>query len=159
MKQENININYERLSYSEIGQELRTLYEKALDAGGKAYSPYSNFKVGAAVKLENGKIITGNNQENSAYPSGLCAERVAVFYANSFYPDVPVTDLFIIAINSENDITENPVTPCGSCRQVLRETEVRYRKKINIFLAGKQEIIKFIGVLPLLPLAFDNDSL
>ncbi len=159
MKQEQLHIQYQRLNYQEIPENVRELVEHARDAISRAYAPYSQFRVGAAVRLKNGVIITGNNQENVAYPSGLCAERVALFYANAKYPDVPVVDLLVMAESGENGITEQPVSPCGSCRQVLQETELRYNKDIKVMLAGKEEVWIFENGSQLLPLNFTDDFL
>lgn len=124
----------------------------------QAYAPYSGFCVGAAILLDNGKIITGNNQENSAYPSGLCAERVTMFYANANYPDSAVKT---IAISAQKDgvLVEEPVKPCGGCRQALAEAEVRFQKPIRIILDGNGKILVLIGVESLLPLSFSKKSL
>jgi cytidine deaminase len=125
---------------------------------GQAYAPYSGFHVGAAVLLENGLIVSGNNQENSAYPSGLCAERVALFYANANYPDSGVKTIAISA--AKNDVLVNePVKPCGSCRQALAETEVRFKAPIRIILDGQDGILVLNGVESLLPLSFSNKAL
>ena len=104
------------------------LVNQSREAAKRAYAPYSKFQVGAAVLLENGEIITGTNQENAAYPSGLCAERVAVFYANSKYPDVPVIAIAVTAFTN-NKFVQTPIPPCGSCRQVLTETETKNQKQ------------------------------
>ncbi|MEA3446846.1 MAG: cytidine deaminase [Bacteroidota bacterium] len=157
MKQEELHIHYQRYNYQEIPKNVNELLEHARDAIKRAYAPYSKFRVGAAVRLENGVIITGNNQENVAYPSGLCAERVALFYANAKYPDIPVVDLLIMAESGDNGITEQPVSPCGSCRQVLQETELRYNKDIRVMLAGKEEVWIFENGSQLLPLNFTDD--
>ncbi|MFW5805622.1 MAG: cytidine deaminase [Bacteroidales bacterium] len=159
MKQESLHINYQRYTYQEIPENVKELITHAKDAIQRAYAPYSKFRVGAALRLENGVIVTGNNQENVAYPSGLCAERVALFYANSKYPDVPVLDLLVMAESGENGITEQPVSPCGSCRQVLQETELRYNKDIKVMLAGKDEVWIFENGSQLLPLNFTDDFL
>jgi len=125
---------------------------------GQAYAPYSGFHVGAAVLLENGLIVSGNNQENSAYPSGLCAERVALFYANANYPDSGVKTIAISA--AKNDVLVNePVKPCGSCRQALAETEVRFKTPIRIILDGKDGILVLNGIESLLPLSFSKKAL
>jgi cytidine deaminase len=125
---------------------------------GQAYAPYSGFHVGAAVLLENGLIVSGNNQENSAYPSGLCAERVALFYANANYPDSGVKTIAISA--AKNDVLVNePVKPCGSCRQALAETEVRFKTPIRIILDGQDGILVLNGVESLLPLSFSKKAL
>ena len=134
------------------------MINKAKEQVTKAYAPYSGFHVGAAIELENGVIITGSNQENSAYPSGLCAERVAMFYANAQYPDIPVKTLAIAAYTNGNFISD-PVTPCGSCRQVLLETETRFEKNITILLYGTKNTYLLENVKQLLPLCFEKSSL
>ena len=145
-------------SINELSQEEQNLINESREAVKNAYAPYSKFQVGSAVLLENGKIITGTNQENAAYPSGLCAERVAVFYANSMYPDVPVKAVAVSAFTN-NEFTEKPVPPCGSCRQVISETETRFKKPIKIFLAGKTKIMVIENAKALLPLNFDDGFL
>ena len=124
----------------------------------QAYAPYSGFHVGAAVLLENGMIVTGNNQENSAYPSGLCAERVALFYANANHSDSAVKTIAISASKSGALVNE-PVKPCGSCRQALAETEVRFKTPIRIILDGQDGILVLNGVESLLPLSFSKKAL
>ena len=129
------------------------LAKSAMEAAGNAYAPYSSFYVGAAVLLENGKVFTGNNQENAVYPSGLCAERVALFYASSQYPDVPIKAIAIAAMK-EFRLQEEPVPPCGSCRQVLYETEVRGGKPLEVILYGSKKIQVISQAADLLPLPF-----
>jgi len=124
----------------------------------QAYAPYSGFHVGASVLLENGLIVSGNNQENSAYPSGLCAERVALFYANANYPDSGVKTIAISAAKNDVLVSE-PVKPCGSCRQALAETEVRFKTPIRIILDGQDGILVLNGVESLLPLSFSKKAL
>lgn len=143
---------------SDLNAEDNELLEKAKKITNNAYAPYSNFKVGAAVLLENGEIITGSNQENAAYPSGLCAERVALFWANSQYPDVAVKSIAIIA-QKNNKFIEKPVAPCGACRQVILETENRFKKDIKIILASSDKISVFENAHSLLPINFDKDAL
>ena len=123
-----------------------------------SYAPYSNFNVGAAVRMSNGEIVTGSNQENAASPSGLCAERVTMFYANSRYPNVAPKAL-AIATFVDGDFLEEPITPCGACRQVLLEREVRYGVNIDVLLYGKKGIYKISSVKDLLPLSFDRSML
>jgi cytidine deaminase len=134
------------------------LIQKARKAAGGAYAPYSKFRVGAAVLLENGEIVIGNNQENAAYPSGLCAERVALFYANASHPGVAVKAIAISAIDENGEVHES-VTPCGSCRQVMLESEYKFGKPIKIILDGAKKILVVEGVESLLPLSFKPDSL
>jgi len=158
MQKKTIETKFEIYSYEELDNTRQLLINKAKEQVQKAYAPYSGFHVGAAIELENGEIITGNNQENSAYPSGLCAERVAMFYANSQYPDVAVKTLAIAAYTN-GKFLEEPVTPCGSCRQVLLETEMRFEKNITILLYGTKEVYLIENVKQLLPLCFEKSSL
>lgn len=144
--------------FEELSQEFQQLIEKAKSQVNNAYAPYSGFQVGAAVMLENGEVFGANNQENSAYPSGLCAERVAMFYANAQYPNTPVTALAIAAYTNGKFLT-SPVTPCGSCRQVLIETEDRFEKDITVMLYGTEFVYLLENVKQLLPLRFDKSSL
>jgi len=145
-------------TFEELNIEYQQLITKAKEQVHKAYAPYSGFHVGAAIQLENGEIVCGNNQENSAYPSGLCAERVAMFYANAQFPEVAVKTLAIAAYTKGN-FMEEPITPCGSCRQVLLETEMRFEKDITILLYGKLHVYKLENVKQLLPLCFEKNSL
>src|ERR1035437_10269048 len=133
MQHKTIETNVTIYSFDELDKAKQKLINKAKEQVEKAYAPYSEFHVGAAIELENGEIFTGSNQENSAYPSGLCAERVAMFYANAQFPDVPVKTIAIAASTKDKFLT-NPITPRGSCRQVLLETEIRYKKNITILL-------------------------
>jgi cytidine deaminase len=136
----------------------QNLLLEAMRITGQAYAPYSGFHVGAAVLLENGLIVSGNNQENSAYPSGLCAERVALFYANANYPDSGVQTIAISAAK-RGVLVNEPVKPCGSCRQALAETEVRFKTPIRIILDGQDGILVLNGVESLLPLSFSKKAL
>lgn len=145
-------------AFEDYTETHRQLIEAARKAVNTSYSPYSHYRVGAAVLLENGIIISGSNQENAAYPSGLCAERTALFYANSQYPDVPVKAIAIIACNNE-DFTEDVCTPCGSCRQVLAEIETRYGQKIRILMCSKKQVYEVDSVEALLPFSFNKNSL
>lgn len=142
----------------ELPEKERDLVLAARAASENAYSPYSKFKVGAALLLENGEIITGNNQENADYTDGLCAERVALFYANANFPEVPVKIMAVTAKNSSGNIVEL-AKPCGSCRQALIETESRFNQKIQLFLDGRKKIYRIEGADNLLPLAFKPDEL
>jgi cytidine deaminase len=153
-----------KISYQEYKNtdELPVVYAglltEARRMAGQAYAPYSGFCVGAAVLLENNVIVTGNNQENAAYPSGLCAERTALFYANANYPDIPVEAIAISAKNQDGIIKES-VKPCGGCRQVMLETETRFNKQIKIILEGEHSILLLDGVDTLLPLSFKPSAL
>ncbi|MEI6755222.1 MAG: cytidine deaminase [Paludibacter sp.] len=145
-------------SFDELDSSKQQLINTAKEQVNKAYAPYSGFHVGAAVELENGKVFAASNQENSAYPSGLCAERVTIFYANAQYPDVPVKTIAITAF-TKGEFLKNPVTPCGSCRQVLLETEMRFEKDITVLLYGTDEIYQIDNIRELLPLCFEKTSL
>ncbi len=143
----------------ELTNEDNNLLKKAIEAKSKAYAPYSKFKVGAALLLKNGKIILGNNQENAAYPSGMCAERVAIWKAFSSYPNAIVKKIAITA-SSETFTLDKPVSPCGSCRQTLSEYEINQKEPIEILFMGEiGKIIKVNSLKTLLPFSFDNSFL
>lgn len=146
-------------SVEELPKEVQDLMEQAFEAREKSYSPYSKFRVGAAILLENGEVISGSNQENASYPAGLCAERTAIFYAGAKYPDVKIQKMALSA-RSLNHIVETPTPPCGSCRQAIAEYEVRQEQPIEIFFMGeKGKVVKARSVSDLLPLIFDNSYL
>ena len=145
-------------SCKEFSAEEQELIKKCKEAVKYSYAPYSKFNVGAAVLLANGEIISGSNQENVAYPSGLCAERVAIFYANSKFPDIPVKSIAITAF-TRNKYIENPVPPCGACRQVIIETETRFKTAIKIILVSRNKITVIEDAKILLPLNFNKNSL
>ena len=139
----------------ELSETDRLLVQKAQEATLRSYAPYSHFRVGASVQLEDGTIVTGTNQENAAYPSGLCAERTALFYANSQYPDQVVTALAIASRTENGTLCQSTISPCGACRQVMVETEKRFGKPIKILLCGTEEIYIAESAQCLLPLSFD----
>lgn len=144
---------------SELSDADRALINEAKEATYRSYSPYSHFSVGAAALLANGAIVTGCNQENAAFPSGQCAERTTLFYANAQYPDTPISALAIAARDTEG-FTAQPTPPCGACRQVILETEMRYHQPIRIILYGTEgTCIVERGVKDLLPLLFDASFL
>jgi cytidine deaminase len=145
-------------SSAELEKKMQELIENAKQAAEKAYAPYSKFKVGAAVLLENGEIIQGNNQENAAYPSGLCAERVAIFYANSKYPNVPIKSIAVTANTKEGFIKE-PIPPCGSCLQVMLESERRSENSIQVILYGSEKITIADSIRQFLPFNFNKEML
>ncbi|MEM6685922.1 MAG: cytidine deaminase [Bacteroidota bacterium] len=143
----------------ELPQHIQKLMQHAVEAREKAYAPYSKFKVGAAIRLENGVVVTGSNQENAAYPSGLCAERVAIFHAGAKYPNVKMLELFITA-TSEIHINKTPIPPCGACRQAIAEYEMRQDTPIEIYFMGAEgKIMKSNSLKDLLPLVFDKSYL
>lgn len=158
MQKKTVETSFTIYNFEELTTSYQNLINKAKEQVVKAYAPYSGFHVGAAIELENGEIFAGSNQENSAYPSGLCAERVAMFYANAQFPDVPVKTIAIAAFTNGNYLPE-PITPCGSCRQVLLETEMRFEKNISILLYGTQNVYLIENVKQLLPLCFEKSSL
>lgn len=158
MKQIDINISIESYQLDELSPQDQELVQAAIKATKNAYANYSRFYVGAALRLENGKIVIGANQENAAFPSGLCAERTAVFAAQANYPDSPIDTLAIVARN-EKGVLSNPITPCGACRQVILEIEDRYKKPIKILLYGTQKIYCVRSVKDLLPLSFVDDNM
>ena len=142
---------------AELPEEELRLMEAAIKATGQSYAPYSKFHVGAAALLEDGTIITGSNQENAAYPSGLCAERVALFHAGHQYPDMPVVALAIAAATNGRQVES--ISPCGACRQVLLEAEQRYGKPMKVLLCGTKEVVVAESAESLLPLCFGAKDL
>ena len=145
-------------TFDELNKAEQDLMTSAMEATTRSYAPYSKVSVGAAALLANGIVVTGTNQENAAYPSGLCAERTTLFYANSQYPDQPVLTL-AIAARTEKDFIDLPIPPCGACRQVILETEKRYKQPIRILLYGKKEIYEVKSICDLLPLSFDASAM
>jgi len=146
-------------SIKELSNEVQDLMEQAIEIRKKAYAPYSKFRVGAALLLDNGKIVLGSNQENAAYPSGLCAERVAIFYAGSVYPEAKILKMAITAA-SDNNQTKAPIPPCGSCRQSIAEYEIKQETPIEIYFMGEiGEVYKSTSLKNLLPFMFDKKFL
>lgn len=157
MKEIKLEICLEECKREELIEAERLLTERAIEAARKAYAPYSRFHVGAAALLANGEIVSGSNQENAAYPSGLCAERVTVFYAGAQYPESPIRTLAVTAmVNGE---LKDEISPCGACRQVLLEAEQRYGCPIRILLCGKEKVIALSSAADLLPLCFGKEDL
>lgn len=143
----------------ELSPDIISLIDQAATARNNSYSPYSEFSVGAAVLLDNNKVILGSNQENASYPSGLCAERTAVFYASSQYPEAKILKMAIVA-GSRIHRTMIPIPPCGACRQSIVEYEVKQNADIEIYFMGETgKIIKSHSITNLLPLVFDNSVL
>lgn len=160
MKKKIINIGFEEYDNpEEMSLEDKHLLNQAKSSIEHAHAPYSNFFVGAAVLLENGKIFTGSNQENVAYPSGLCAERVAVFYASSQYPEVPIKTIAVTGSAKHFNINR-PITPCGACRQVMAEYENKQKQPIRlIFSAENGKSLVFQNVESILPVMFKAEEL
>lgn len=153
MVEEIIRINYQKLKLEELSTTEQTLLKAALKATRQSYAPYSRFHVGAAVLMADGTILTGSNQENVAYPSGLCAERVTLFNASHQYPDGTIKALAITAVTGGKQV--KMVTPCGACRQVMVETESRQKEPMAIYLYGNEDIYKIGSAADLLPLSFN----
>ena len=153
MEHKTINITIKVCQPEELEADERALVETATEATRYSYAKYSHFNVGAALLLENGEVIKGCNQENSAYSVTMCAERSALFAAGARCPDVaPV--MIAIAARDENGLLEEPVTPCGSCRQAMVETELRYGRKLRILLYGTKYVYVLDGIESLMPLSF-----
>lgn len=155
---EKLELKTDILSYQmdELSAEERHLVEQAIEATRHSYAPYSHFCVGAAVRLDNGREVIGCNQENAAFPSGLCAERTALFAAGAQYPDAGVTMLAIAARGTDGELQAEPVAPCGACRQVIIESEKRAGHPIRILLYGTKAVYAIDGISPLLPLSFSE---
>jgi cytidine deaminase len=146
-------------SFEELLAEDKSLMNEAIKAKQNAYAPYSKFSVGAALLLDDGTVIKGNNQENAAYPSGMCAERVAIWNASSQYPNKKVIKLAISA-SSSSHVVKEPVAPCGACRQTLSEYEMKQKEPMEVIFMGEEgKVIKTSSVLDLLPIAFDKSFL
>ena len=156
MKSIQIEIPIQVYTYDELPVADRELVDAAREATYRSYAPYSHFSVGAAVRLANGEIVSGSNQENAAYPSGLCAERTTLFYANSRYPDQPIEALAIAARGVQGKFLPPPISPCGPCRQVMLETESRHSRTMRILLYGTEAIYELLRVGDLLPLSFNE---
>lgn len=158
MKEYNLTTKMHSYQWNELSEEQRELLRVAKEQTKHSYCPYSGFHVGAAAKLSNGVIIPGCNQENAAYPSGLCAERTALFAAGAQYPDQPVERL-AIACFTDGHFTAQPGSPCGACRQVMIETEHRYGGKMEVLLYGEDETFVVDSAADLLPLIFVSENL
>ena len=156
MTNKEIKIAYQEFqSLDELEAKDKELAQAAVEATELAYAPYSKFNVGAAVLFEDGVIIKGSNQENAAYPSGLCAERTALFYASASRPDKAMTAIAIAAAQN-GVLCETPATPCGACRQVMAQYQVKSGLPMMVLLVGAHKIWKFEKVDDLLPLIFDS---
>jgi len=158
MKEINLTTKIAVYLLEECSEVEKKLIESAKSATAKAYAPYSQFRVGAAVLLENGEIIAGNNQENAAYPSGLCAERTTLFFANASFPDQKVLAIAIAAWH-DGKFTHDVITPCGACRQVLLEAENRFHSSVKILMYSEEGIYVVPAVRDLLPLSFGDEML
>lgn len=160
MEQQQFAFSFEKYTSLEfLSEEDQDLLKKAIEIREKAYAPYSEFKVGAAILLEDGTVVTGNNQENAAYPSGLCAERVAIFHASAQYPDKKIVKIAISADSEKTKLTK-AVSPCGACRQSLYEYEHKQKEKIQIiFGTDYSTLYKTESLQNLLPFSFNSDMM
>lgn len=154
MKKIDINLTVEVLSFDELDPLEQELVTKAKDATFRSYCPYSRFHVGAAIALDNGEIVVGSNQENVAYPSGLCAERTAAFYAHATWPEAHFRAIAIAARGTDEAWVADPVAPCGACRQVLLEYEMLAKAPVKVLLVGADKVYRLPSVTSTLPLAF-----
>lgn len=159
MKQIIIQSIFSVLSKDDLSLQENELMQQAFEARSKAYAPYSKFTVGVAILLDNGVVVQGSNQENAAYPSGLCAERVAIYYAGANYPTAKMVKIFITASPQDRNLQE-PIPPCGSCRQAIAEYEMKQDIPIEIlFMGAEGPIYKSDSLKNILPLVFDKNHL
>ncbi|NMH24352.1 cytidine deaminase [Flavobacterium solisilvae] len=160
MKEISINTSFTVYqSVAELPQDVQSLMEQAIEIRKKAYAPYSKFRVGAALLLDNGKVVLGSNQENAAYPSGLCAERVAIFQSGAIYPEAKIVKMAVSAASDTNKTT-TPIPPCGACRQSISEYEFKQEYPIEIYFMGESgEVYLSKSISNLLPLTFDKNFL
>ena len=158
MKEKEIISKVRIYDYEELSEADRELIDKAKEATQKSYAPFSKFCVGAAARLSDGRIVTGSNQENAAFPSSLCAERTALFYANARYPEKSVEELAIAAY-AHGAFLKAPIPPCGACRQVILGVEERYGHPVRILLFGEEGTYVVDSVKALLPLQFTGETM
>lgn len=151
-------LSYKTCTPSELPETDKSLVEIAKEASEKSYAPYSNFKVGCAVLLEDRSIYAGSNQENASSPCGTCAERTALYYANAEHPESAIKRMVIVA-QRDGKFTDYPVSPCGLCRQAMLESENRYNRRIHLTLYGEKECLIFGTTKSLLPFQFDAHDL
>ena len=159
MRKKNITLTYRETSdTSELEKDDKALLDEAINAASKAYAPYSGFRVGAALRLESGMVVKGTNVENAAFPSGICAERTAIAAAVSNHTSDKPVAIAIAALNHDG-LTNDPVTPCGNCRQVISEEELRSNTSIRLILGGRKKVIIIDSISNLLPLQFSKNSI
>ncbi|MDE6396244.1 MAG: cytidine deaminase [Muribaculaceae bacterium] len=154
MKKFEVSTPVEVLEFDELSSTDRALVDLAREATYRSYAPYSKFKVGAAIALDNGETITGSNQENAAFPSGTCAERSACFYAHSRFPDARFSKIAVAARAADDQFVKLPVPPCGACRQSLLEYETLAGHDVEVLLVGRDSVYRLPSIKSLLPLAF-----
>lgn len=158
MEAKNLNTTIYVANMDELDNDDRVLVKSAIEATNRSYAPYSNFNVGAAVRLDNGIILPGCNQENAAFGVTLCAERTALFSAGAQYPEAKVEAIAIAAKNADG-LLEEPIPPCGTCRQAMVETEKRSGRRLRILLYGTKHVYVIDGISCLLPLTFSDEQL
>ncbi len=156
MTKRDISIAFEELVYDELPADERALADMAMEATERSYAPYSRFRVGAAIALDNGVLVPGSNQENVAYPSGTCAERSACFYAHARYPEAKFVKIAVAARGTDGEFTTEPTAPCGACRQALLEYEVLAGHDVPLLLVGRDTIYRLPSVRSTLPFAFSE---
>lgn len=156
MGREILKIEYDKIARADFDAELLLLEKKALEVAQAAYAKYSRFYVGATLLLDNGEVITGSNQENAAYPSGICAERTAIYYAGAQYPNVGIKKMVLVALSDGKRVEQ--ISPCGACRQVIMESVVRYHS-YPIYMVGDAHAIVLSDARYLLPFGFDGSDL
>ena len=154
MKELNLKPVILECQMDELPSDEQFLLQKAIESTNNSYAKYSHFNVGAALQLDNGEVIPGCNQENAAFPAGICAERSAIFAAGAQYPNAAVEKIAIAAREPNGDLTAEPVSPCGPCRQVMIETETRFTHPVRILLYGRNRIFVMNGIRHLMPLSF-----
>ncbi len=156
MTKRELTTTYIACSEDELAAADRDLVDAAKKATYTSYSPYSRFSVGAAVRLTNGEVLSGSNQENAAFSAGTCAERCTMFYANAKFPDEAITTIAIAARSTNGDFTGAPISPCGVCRQALIEAQTRAKDKLRVIMYGKREVYIVESISDLLPFQFDE---
>ncbi len=158
MKKKTIEIVYDELTFDELPADQRELVDRAMAATDNSNAKYSDFHVGAAIRLADGRVVIGANQENAAFSLCICAERSAIFAAQANYPEQSINAIAIAARNADGFIS-SPVTPCGSCRQVMVEMEDRYKNNMTVLLCGKDKVYRLKSAKDLLPLGFVDDNM
>ena len=156
MKNKELKTPFIEVGFEELDPLRQQLVTKARQATYRSYAPYSKFRVGAAIALDNGEIVVGSNQENVAYPSGTCAERTAAFYAHSTYPEARFRIIAVTARGTDELFTEEPTPPCGGCRQALVEFETLAKENVEVILAGREKIHILPSIKSLLPFSFTD---
>lgn len=156
MTKRDIAITFDELGYDELPADERALADMAMEATERSYAPYSRFRVGAAIALDNGVLVPGSNQENVAFPSGTCAERSACFYAHARYPEAKFVKIAVAARGTDGEFTPEPVAPCGACRQALLEYEVLAGHDVPLLMVGRDRIYRLPSVRSTLPFAFSE---